>query len=140
MAGRSSLQESPVESRPGGDQSDRLRDVVSLRWLLLGGALLVGPAVIVSSVVPVVGGPVGVFVGAFTVGALGVARGYVLAGGVGVLLGVLAAAVDPRLLYLAESTRLVQLAVVGAVGGLLISLLGVYFGRDLRSGLTQDLE
>lgn len=140
MASRSELREPMAETQSEDEDSGSIRDTVSLRWLLIGAIALGGPALLVNALVPVVGGPVGVFIGAFVVGILGIRRGYVLAGVFGVLLGVTAAVVDPRLLSLAESTRVLQLAAVGGGGGLLVSLLGVYFGRDLRSGLTRDIE
>lgn len=95
------------------------------------------------SAVPLVPGAglLGVALGTFLLGAVGERRRYVECG--------LAGAVVAGLSLVLTSTNLVvlaalrdlgpQLAVIGAGGGLIASLVGHYLGRDLRAGLTADL-
>jgi len=108
-----------------------------LALLAAAGGLAAG------SVVPLVPGAglLGVALGTFLLGAVGSRRRYVECG--------LAGAVVAGLSLVLTSTNLVmlaalrdlgpQLAVIGAGGGLIASLVGHYLGRDLRAGLTADL-
>lgn len=117
----------------------------------LGVALLVlGGGSVLGGFVPLIGGSVGrlagVAAGAFLIGAVAARRRYVetaLAGaGVGAastLLSVLSVG------FLPVGVRFLQdygvgLVGVGATLGALVALIGAYFGRDLRAGLTADVE
>ncbi len=91
-----------------------------------------------SMFVPLVGGPLGVFVGAFTVGLVSGRRRYgesAVAGGLVGALGVLVG----NLTLATVTGSMLTLTGIGAAAGVLLAVLGVYFGRDLRVGLTQDL-
>jgi len=144
------------EAAPDADRSadaDEPRIGVEGRYFsgkALGVALLALLAgAFVGGLVPIVGGTlgraVGLFAGAFAVGLLLPRRRYVETGlaGIGVgaasaLFGVLTVGFLPiGVDFLAEYG--VGATAVGAVVGLLVSLLGHYFGRDLRAGLTAEL-
>ncbi|MFB6123700.1 MAG: hypothetical protein ABEJ78_09615 [Haloferacaceae archaeon] len=101
-------------------------------------ALVVGGSV---PVVGLVGRFVGLFAVAFAVGLLADGRRYVevgvaggLASGVGFVLSSLATPLFPLVAQYG-----VEIAGVGTTAGILVSLAGHYFGRDLRDGLTRDL-
>ncbi|MFC4357517.1 hypothetical protein ACFO0N_06075 [Halobium salinum] len=92
---------------------------------------------------------VGLFVAAFVVGLVAAGRRYLETG----LAGAAAAALSFLLTALgavftawfpATTDLLSQhgptIAGIGAGSGLLVALLGYYFGRDLRSGLTREIE
>jgi hypothetical protein len=107
---------------------------LSVCGLLLGGAIpLIG----------FVGQFVGLFAVAFGVGLLSSRRRYLevglagaLASGLGFVLGTLTATLF-AVGFLAEYG--VAVAGIGAGAGLLASLAGHHFGRDLRDGLTREL-
>ncbi len=109
----------------------------SVRGLLLTLAALGLPAAVGSAVVPVIGGPVGIVAGSFLLGVLSETR-YRSVGVAGLFLGAIGALVGNATLALVADASL-QLAAIGAVAGGLISLVGLYFGRDLRAGLAKDL-
>ncbi|MFB6080503.1 MAG: hypothetical protein ABEJ81_05860 [Haloferacaceae archaeon] len=136
-------------SRRGGDagSSGLLRvpspTVVTARGMALAFALALA-GVVVGGMVPLVGAVgrfVGLFLAAFALGLAGSRRRYVesgiagaLAAGLGALLGTLATPFFP-----AVARYGVAIAGVGAGLGLVVSVAGHYFGRDLRAGLTRDL-
>lgn len=100
---------------------------VTAGLLVLGGLLPLGS----------IGNLLGLAAGAFLYGVASEVRHYTettaagaLAGGVSALLGNLA---------LTATGIGVPLVAVGAVGGGLAGLVGHYFGRDLRDGLTRDV-
>ncbi|GAB6880425.1 hypothetical protein JCM17823_26990 [Halorubrum gandharaense] len=120
------------------------------RWFsakaLLFAVLILGVAVVAGGMVPVVGGTLGsatgVFVGAFLLGLVASTRRYVETGiagaGFGALSavsGVLGVGFLPIGVSYLQQWGLTLLA-VGGGAGLLLALLGHYFGRDLRDGLT----
>ncbi|MEF8851848.1 MAG: hypothetical protein V5A44_07850 [Haloarculaceae archaeon] len=110
--------------------------------LLTFGAVLV--SVVLASSVPLlgfVGGPVGVFAGAFVLGlASGTAR-YVEFALAGALVGSIGAFQGSlfRVALLSDVGLAPVVALAGGVG-LVVALLGHYFGRDLRNGLTASVE
>lgn len=110
--------------------------------------LLSVAGMVVGSGIPfvgLVGQFLGLFAAAFLVGLVGSRRRYLETG----LAGAIAAAIGFVLLPLASAffpfaVRLladygVAVAGVGAGTGLLASLAGHYFGRDLRDGVTRDV-
>ena len=130
-AGRSSGRLGGLRRRVGGVFSPRtflLALVVTLGGFLLGG------------LVPLIGGVaglVGIFAAGFLLGVLG-QRGYLelfVAGaataGVGLLLD--------QLVLSVVGGFAVPVAAVGATAGAVVAVLGHYFGRDLRDGLTRSL-
>ena len=101
-------------------------------------------SVVLASSIPllgVVGAPLGVFAGAFVLGLVSGERRYLefalagaLAGGVGAFSGTLF-----RIAVFSDVGFAPVFAVAGGVG-LALALLGHYFGRDLRDGLTSSIE
>lgn len=127
------------ESKSGGAVRSRIGSLASTRSLLVAFILSVA-GTIVFGLIPflgIVGKLLGVAAGGFLYGLGSEGRRYfemalagAVAGGGVALLGNLVVAV------VASGTTLVA---VGVVGGALAGLLGHYFGRDLRDGLTRDI-
>ncbi|AUX08800.1 hypothetical protein AArcSl_1166 [Halalkaliarchaeum desulfuricum] len=150
-SGAGSSESAPSEPDTEGDSSP----LVGMNGRLFSGkATLLSIAVIgigmfLGGAIPIVGGIgrfVGLFLGAFVVGLVLSNRRYVETGLVGagaatvtVLSGFLGAAFLPVSLQVLQDYG-VSFAVVAAAIGLIIALVGHYFGRDLRKGLSQDLE
>lgn len=117
---------------------------------LAAALLALGVGSVLGGFVPIVGGSLGrlagVAAGAFLIGAVAARRRYVetaLAGaGVGAgsaLLSALSVGFLPIGVQFLEQYG-VGLVGVGAGLGALTALVGTYFGRDLRAGLTADVE
>ncbi|QSW97811.1 DUF456 domain-containing protein [Haloterrigena alkaliphila] len=101
--------------------------------LLVGAGLFAGGLVI-----PIAGRIVGMFGVAFAVGLLSSKRRYLEMGAAGTAVGGVSAVVSNAVIAFAGSVRAV--VAVGVAAGLVGCLLGYYFGRDLRNGLSQDIE
>ncbi|QKY18010.1 hypothetical protein [Halorubrum sp. CBA1229] len=110
----------------------------------------VAAGVFAGGAIPLIGGTIGsaggVFVAAFLIGLALSARRYVEAGVAGAAAGALVAVTNvlnvgflPIGVDYLQQWGLSLLAVGGGLG-LVVALLGHYFGRDLRAGLTQDVE
>lgn len=136
-----------VRARVGG----RLKRVFSPRAFGVALAVLVGGLLAGGTVfgfVPVlgsVGGLLGLFAAAFLIGALGTRRNLAevgLAGATaastGFVLDTLTASLPLGTIWLRDYG--LAIAGVGAGAGLLISLVGYYLGRDLRDGLTREID
>lgn len=137
------LLDDPTDQQGSGsteESSDtsRLAGYFAPKVFLVVFAVLAVLGQVGSTFVPLVGGPLGVFLGAFAVGLVGRERPYgesLLAGG---LVGVLAVLVDSLTIAVATGS-MVTLTGIGAGAGALLAVLGVYFGRDLRNGLTEEI-
>lgn len=123
------------------DDGSRLSGYFSPKAFL--GAL-VGLAILAAvgrSIVPVVsgiGGLLGAFAGAFLVGLVSSKRRYAETGAAAALLGAISAVPG----FIAFGLGIQSVATIAAIGGavgLVVALLGVYFGRDLRDGLSKDI-
>jgi hypothetical protein len=133
----------------GGRLRGRLPDgpTVSVRSFLLVLALSIG-GVVVGGSIPIVGSIgrfLGLFAVAFAIGLVGSRRRYLevglagaVAAGVAFVLGTLTSVFAPVAVSVLSDFGL-AIAGVGVGGGLVASLLGHYFGRDLRSGLPRDV-
>ncbi|MEF8856946.1 MAG: hypothetical protein V5A16_05935 [Haloplanus sp.] len=134
------------ESSNGGrfGLGSRFRRLFAPRVFLLAIVLSV-VGLVAGGAVPVVG-YLGRFVGlalaGFVLAFLVAGRRYVeaglagaLAAGLGFVLGTLNSALFPVI-----ADYGVRIAGIGTTAGLLAALLGHYLGRDLRAGLTKDLE
>jgi len=121
----------------------RFRRLFAPRVFLLAVVLSV-VGLVAGGLVPVVGYLgrfVGITLAAFTLAFLASGRRYIeaglagaLAAGLGFVLGTLNSALFPVV-----ADYGLQIAGVGTTAGLLAALVGYYFGRDLRAGLTKDL-
>jgi hypothetical protein len=100
--------------------------------LAVGAGLLAG-----STALPIAGRPIGVFAVAFVVGLVGSKRRYLEMGAAGVSVGAVAAVLSEAVLVAAGLGQ--SLVAVGATVGLVASVVGYYFGRDLRDGLSRDV-
>lgn len=129
-------EESDTQSSPG--IRDRIRSRLSIRSLVVTALALGVPAAIASSFVPLIGGPLGLVGGAFLLGAVAPSRSYTEVGSVGAILGAFGALAGD-LTFAVAADAIITLAVVGALAGSVIAVLGLYFGRDLRDGLTREI-
>jgi MFS family permease len=144
---KSRRQSSPPTSSRSESVRGRLAGLFSVRTFLLALVLSV-VAVVAGGAVPLVGFVgrlVGLFVVAFAIGLLANERRYVevglagaLASGLGFVVGTLTSAFFPFAVSLLSEYG-VAIAGVGAGVGALASLIGHYFGRDLRDGVTRDV-
>lgn len=137
-------EEADSTAEDSGGITGRLRRMFgrigSARALLVSLVLTVGGVLLLGGLLPfgMVSDALGIFVAAFLYGTLAGDSRYVetslaggLVGGVWAFLGNLVLTlVGPGL----------PIVVVGALIGLLAGTVGHYFGRDLRKGLTQDLD
>ena len=111
--------------------------------------LLTGIGMFLGGAIPLIGGIgrfVGLFLAAFLVGLVLSSRRYLETGLVGagaatvtVLSGFLGAAFLPVSLQVLQDYG-VSFAVVAAAVGLTLAVVGHYLGRDLRDGLSRDVE
>ncbi|MFB6140459.1 MAG: hypothetical protein ABEJ26_08505 [Halosimplex sp.] len=108
-----------------------------LAFVLVIGGMLAGSAV---PLVGTFGSAVGIFAGAFVLGLASGTRRYfpvAVAGAAAAMVSVWQGAFF-RFAMLSD-VGLAQFAAVGATTGIVVALLGHYFGRDLRAGLTRDV-
>ena len=101
--------------------------------VLLGIGVVVG-----ATVLPIAGRLIGMFVTAFATGLLASKRRYLEVMAAGISVGGVTAVLNNAILAVAGSGR--TLAAVGVTVGLLATVGGYYFGRDLRAGLSRELE
>ena len=128
--------------RPSGVPNP-LAALPSGRSVLLTFGVVILSVLLASSVplLSVVGAPLGIFAGAFALGLASGTRRYVefalagaLVSGLGAFQGSLF-----RVAILSDAGFAPVFAIAGGIG-LVIALLGHYFGRDLRNGLTSSIE
>jgi len=107
--------------------------------------LVVVVSMVAGSMVPVLGsigslgGAVGVFTGAFALGlASGTSRYLELAFAAAVAAGLAAFLSSLQIALVSDAG--IPLAAFGATTGLLAAMLGHYFGRDLRDGVTRSVD
>lgn len=132
-------QSKPARSRLGNLFSPRLfllALVLSVVAVVLGGAV---------PIVGVVGRLVGLFAVAFALGVVASDRHYLevglagaVASGLGFVVSTLTSAFFPFAVRLLSEYG-IAIAGVGAGVGALAAVVGHYFGRDLRDGLSRDL-
>lgn len=100
--------------------------------LAIGIGMLAG-----ATVLPFAGRVIGMFASAFAAGLIGSNRRYLETSAAGISVGGVAAVLNHAVIAIAGSGQAV--VAVGATVGLVASLAGYYFGRDLRTGLRRDL-
>lgn len=117
-------------------------DVPSARSFLLAFVLVIG-GMLLGSGVPFIGSLTalgGLFGGAFLLGLVSGNRRYFPVAVAGAAAAVGATAMQGVLtLTFIQSIGAAPTAALGATTGILIAVLGHYFGRDLRSGFTRDV-
>lgn len=104
--------------------------------LAMGASFLAG-----ATVSPIAGrmvGMVGMFAAAFAVGVIASKRRYLEMTAAGASVGGVAAILNHAVLAAVGSGQ--RLVAVGATVGLLATVVGYYFGRDLRDGLSKDID
>jgi len=131
------------ESAGGGRLSgvrSRLGRLFSPRGFLLRAGALVG-GVVAAGFVPLLPALLatflGILIGGLAIGLLESEGSYLETGAAGLLVGGGAALLSNLTLTIVGIGA--PLVVTGAVGGLVGAILGLYFGRDLKTGLTKDL-
>lgn len=121
---------------------DSASDLFSLRsfGVALGltavGLFLVSLIPIVSSIPGT--GFIGVFAAAFALGAISSERSYLETGVAGAVVSSVSVFFNYLVLSIAGSFG-IELALIGCAIGAVVALLGYYFGRDLRKGVTKDV-
>jgi len=136
----------PVDAQ-GRSLSDRLGDLFSLKAFLLS-TVLITVGVVGGGAIPLIGtlGSLGgLFAASFGIGLVSSERRYLetaVAGGgiigVSFAASLLSTGVLPVGMRFFREYGL-AFGAVGVVLGVVIGLLGHYFGRDLRDGLTQEI-
>lgn len=139
----------PIEGAASGTETatsrrgrlrERLGSLFSVRQFLLAGGSALAGLLVVGGALPLgaVGSILGIALGTFLHGALASRRGYVEAA----LAGAVVAGGAVLLDFLALTVAGLGLPIVGVglFAGLVAAVVGHYFGRDLRHGLTRDLE
>lgn len=121
------LVRNPLPSPPS-PRSFVLSLAVTVVFMFVGGQLVPLPA----------SGLLGVFTGAFILGVVSARRRYLELGVSGAVAAGLSWVVGSITLA-ALAGLAVPLAAFGAGSGAIAALLGHYFGRDLRDGLTRDV-
>ncbi|WP_410766807.1 hypothetical protein [Haloferax sp. DFSO60] len=134
----------PTKSK---SSSGRLGGLFSVRTFLVALVLSIG-GVIVGGAIPLIGfigNFLGIAMAGFLLGILGSNRRYVevglagaIAAGFAFVLSTLLSVFAPFALQLLADYGL-AIAGVGSVTGALAGLVGHYFGRDLRDGLTREI-
>jgi hypothetical protein len=127
--------------RPSVGVSNPLGALPTPRSLAVSFGVVVGSMVVAGALLPLgdIGSILGIFLGALVLGLASGRQRYLEL----VASGAVAAAVSVvlgQLLLSAVAGLAVPLAAVGGGGGAAAALLGHYFGRDLRDGLTRDVD
>lgn len=118
----------------------KLGSLGSSRALLVSVVLSLGGVLLLGGLLPlgIAGDALGIFVAAFLYGTVASERRYLEQGLAGGLVGGVWAFLGNLVLTLVGPG--IPIVLVGALVGLLAGVSGHYFGRDLRAGLTQDLD
>lgn len=133
-----------VEEPAGPGRSSRVRSrlgrLFSPRsFLLRAGALVAG--IVAAGFVPLLPALLatllGILIAGFAIGLFEGEGSYIETGTAGLLVGGAAALLNNLTLTIVGVG--VPLVATGAVGGLVGALVGLYFGRDLKAGLTKEL-
>lgn len=123
--------------------ADRTRSSFSPKYFVLALVaisigLFAANSIPILNIIPFIG-LAGIFVAAFALGAIGSKRRYAEIGVAGGLVSGASFASGLVVFAMASNIGIAPLAAAGGAIGLICALVGHYFGRDLRSGLTADL-
>lgn len=125
-----------------GRLGDRVGHLFSLRGFLLALGLSAA-GLFVSGFVPLlpetVAALLGVFAGTFALGLVGSRRRYAESAAAGGAVVAVATLLNFLVLSLISGVGPSAVGVASGGAGVLAGLLGHYFGRDLRAGVTRDL-
>ncbi|ADJ14676.1 hypothetical protein [Halalkalicoccus jeotgali] len=135
---RSADHELDLEEPPSrtGRVRKRAGTLFSPKRFLFALALIVA-GTLVGGVVPVAGGIIGAFVGAFLVGVASRHRPMIETGVAGAAVVGLSTAFDYLPWLVGGNGR--TIAALGLAVGFVVCTLGAYFGADLRDGLTREI-
>lgn len=137
------------ESQTNGNGSRRARiadtvgQVFSPRYFLVS-LVLISVGLFLPSFVPFVSalpgvGLIGAFLAAFALGAFSSEQQYLETGVAGAV--AVGASIFSKFLFVSMvSNSGIQIAAVGAAVGGIVTVLGYYFGRDFRDGMTREIE
>ncbi|PSP73477.1 hypothetical protein BRC86_09100 [Halobacteriales archaeon QS_3_64_16] len=144
-----STESTPAQSAEGGRGGlrnrfrERRAGLFSLRVFVLALVLAVAGGLVGGSIplLSTVAGAIAVFATGFVVGLAIDGRHYTETGlaGAGAAVASLLLSNSQFVFLAAFRDFALQFGVIGAGTGLLVALVGHYFGRDLRVGLTQDI-
>ncbi|ELY88808.1 hypothetical protein [Natrialba taiwanensis] len=132
----------PADSRSGGSRLAGLTDRLSPRKYFspkafLALVLTIGAGLFaVDAVLPIAGKMIGIFATAFLVGLITSKRRYLELTAAGASAGAITPLADPVYVALGAGRTLIA---IGVAIGLVASVAGYYFGRDLRDGLSRDV-
>lgn len=129
------------EPAPGTGTRGRVREragtLFSPKRFLLALVLVLAGTLVGGATIPVMGGVLGAFVGAFLLGVASEHRPMAEAGTAGAAVLGLWTAFD-YLAWVVVGSGL-SIAALGAGFGLVVCAFGAYFGSDLRDGLTREI-
>jgi hypothetical protein len=139
------IPEGGLEESTPSESGSRIRDRagqrlgLSKRGIVFSAVVALVGVVLFGSLIPfgLVGNLLGLFVAGFIYGTVASDSRYLSVGLAGTVAGGLVSVLGNLTLTLLGPG--VPIVAVGAVGGLVAGVLGHYFGRDLRDGLTRDL-
>lgn len=129
------LGEPPERSR--GGVRERAGTLFSPKRFALALVLVLAGTLVGGATIPVMGGVLGAFVGAFLLGVASEHRPMAEAGVAGAAVLGVSTAFDYLVWVVLGSG--VTIAALGAAFGLVVCALGAYFGSDLRDGLTREI-
>lgn len=123
--------------------TDKASDVFSLRYFGIS-LVLIAAGLFLTSLIPLLSfipgsGFIGVFVAMFALGSLSSKRSYLETGVAGAVVAG-ASTFSKYLVFAIAGSSALELALIGSAIGAAVALLGYYFGRDLRQGVTKDME
>lgn len=120
---------------------ERVGRLFSPRFFLVSLGAIAAGLIVGRTFVPLfsgLGGLLGVFAAGFLLGLRGGRRRYVATATAGAGVAGIASFVDYFVLSLVGGIGL-PLVALGAAGGAIAAVVGRYFGRDLRTGITREL-
>lgn len=120
-----------------GRVRERAGTLFSPKRFGLALALVLAGTLVGGTIIPIAGGIVGAFLGAFLLGVASETRPMTEAGVAGGAVVGFSTAFDYLVWVVAGSGLTV--AALGAVVGLVVCALGAYSGSDLRDGLTREI-
>lgn len=140
QAGQDTQPEQETESRRSRI-ANNVQQVFSPRRFLVSLVLIAVGLYAAGSLIPILPatGLIGVFVAAFALGVINSEQWYVEIGVASAVASGVSVLSDILLLTIASRFG-IGLVVAGVAVSVVVALLGHYFGRDLRGGMTKEIE